>query len=159
MSEISAPEVVADPAPFEALYADRWHAMVRLAVLTTGSTALAEEIVQDAFVQLHRNWAHVENPSAWLRIAVVNHGRSWVRRQVLERRHRPDAVDAVMLDEGVVVRKALDKLSARQRAAVVLRFYQDLPEAEIAEVLGCRPGTVKSLLGRAKNTLRKELQR
>ena len=63
-----------------------------------------------------------------------------------------------MPDEGVVVRAALDALSSRQRLAVVLRFYEDLPESEIAELLGCRPGTVKSLLDRAKHTLRKELQ-
>lgn len=159
VSEISAPDIAAGTAlSFEAFYAQRWLPMVRLATLTTGSTPMAEEIVQDAFVQLHRNWLHVQNPSAWLRTAVVNQGRSWVRRQVLERRHQPRRADAAMPDEGVVVRAALDKLSSRQRAAVVLRFYEDLPEAEIAQILGCRPGTVKSLLDRSKHALRKELQ-
>jgi RNA polymerase sigma-70 factor (sigma-E family) len=159
VSEISMPDVAAGAEhSFDAFYSERWLSMVRLATLTTGSTSLAEEIVQDAFVQLHRNWTRVHNPSAWLRTAVVNHGRSWVRRQVLERRHQLSGTDVAMPDEGVVVRAALDRLSSRQRAAIVLRFYADLPEAEIAEVLGCRPGTVKSLLDRAKTTLRKELQ-
>jgi RNA polymerase sigma-70 factor (sigma-E family) len=159
VSETSAPDATTTGAlSFEAFYAERWLPMVRLATLTTGSTPLAEEIVQEAFVQLHRNWTRVQNPSAWLRTAVVNHGRSWIRRQVLERRHEPRPAEATMPDEGVVVRAALGALSTRQRLAVVLRFYEDLPEREIAELLGCRPGTVKSLLDRAKRTLRTELQ-
>lgn len=144
---------------FEAVYEDRWAPMVKLAGLTTGSRALAEEIVQDAFIQLHRNWGTIQNPSAWLRVAVVNGGKGWLRRQALERRQVPGPSNYVELEDGVAMREALRHLTRRQRAAVVLRYYEDLPELEIAEVLGCRPGTVKSLLDRAKDKLKKELQR
>jgi RNA polymerase sigma factor (sigma-70 family) len=143
---------------FEAVYLDSWLPMVRLAALTTGSTEIAEQIVQDAFVQLLRNWTTVTSPKAWLRIAVINGGRGWLRRQYIERRHADQWTTAAMPDEGVVVREALRKLSARQRAAIVLRYYEDLTELEIAETLRCRPGTVKSLLDRANRTLRRELQ-
>ena len=148
----------ANASTFESLYYDRWSKMVRLAALTTGSEAIAEEIVQEAFVQLLRNWATVHNPTLWLRIAVVNGCRGWVRHRVVERRHNTEATGTTEADHSVVIRDALGRLSWRQRAAVVLRFYEDLPEREIAEILGCRPGTVKSLLDRAKTTLRKELE-
>ena len=150
--------MIPDAVTFDALYHQRWEPMVRLAGLTTGSKALAEEIVQDAFVQLYRNWATVHNPSAWLRVAVVNGGRGWLRRQSLERLHNTAAVSFAVRDESVVIRDALRVLSRRQRASVVLRYYEDLPETEIAQIIGCRPGTVKSLLDRATKKLRKELQ-
>ena len=63
--------MIPDAVTFDALYHQRWEPMVRLAGLTTGSKALAEEIVQDAFVQLYRNWATVHNPSAWLRVCLL----------------------------------------------------------------------------------------
>ncbi|HQZ35049.1 MAG TPA: sigma-70 family RNA polymerase sigma factor [Ilumatobacteraceae bacterium] len=148
---------VRDDAAFDELYARRWLAMVRFASLTTGSQAIAEEVVQDAFVQLFRNWPTVHNPEAWLRVAVVSNCRGWVRRQTVERRHRVRPPDTELPNESVIMRDALQHLSDRQRAAIVLRFYEDLPEAEIASVLGCRPGTVKSLLARATRRLRQEM--
>jgi len=132
--------------------------MVKLATLTTGSVALGEEIAQDAFEQLHRNWNTVHHPRTWLRTAVINRSRDWVRRQGVERRHAPTATAPQSADEGVAMRDALKAVTPRQRAAIVLRFYEDLPETEIAVILGCRPGTVKSLLSRGLRTLRKELQ-
>ena len=146
------------PATFETLFAERWEPMVKLATLTTGSIALGEEIAQDAFEQLHRNWNTVEHPRTWLRTAVVNRSTDWVRRQGIERRHTPEATEPIAADEGIAMREALKAVTPRQRTAIVLRYYEDLPEAEIAELLGCRPGTVKSLLSRGLRTLRKELQ-
>lgn len=144
---------------FEELFTQRWARMVKLATLTTGSVALAEEVVQDAFVQLHGNWEEIEQPVPWLRVAVINRCHSWTRRQILERRHAIPANDTVAADDGIAMRDALAAVTPRQRAAIVLRFYEDLPEAEIANLLGCRPGTVKSLLTRGLRTLREELQR
>lgn len=145
---------------FALTYQQRWTPMVRLAAMTTGSVAIAEEIVQDAFVQLHRHWERVDKPDSWLRAAVINGCRDWVRRRSREPTSRPpdaDGFDTANVD-AMVVRAALDVLSARQRIAVVLRYFEDLPEREIADLLGCRPGTVKSLLARSLPKLQKELQ-
>jgi RNA polymerase sigma factor (sigma-70 family) len=150
---MSAP--IAPTAPprqsFETVYTERWSRMVRLATLTTGSVTLAEEIVQDAFVQLHQNWKTVQQPVPWL--------RDWVRRQGVERRHAQPSPELVDADEGIGMRDALNALTPRQRAAIVLRFYEDLSEADIAILLDCRPGTVKSLLARGLRILRKDLER
>lgn len=143
---------------FESVFGQRWTRMVKLATLTNGSAAVAEEIVQDAFEQLHKNWATVHQPTAWLRAAVVNRCRDWLRRRTLERRHAVAADDLTEPDEGIAMRDALSMVTPRQRAAIVLRFYEELNEREIADLLGCRPGTVKSLLARGLQTLRKELQ-
>lgn len=149
-----------DPVRFIDVYERRYRPMVGLAYLTTGSNALSEEIVQEAFIDLYRSWDRVRQPEAWLRRAVVSRCTSWVRRRAVERRHlaraRPD--EPVVIDEvAVAVRNAMKVLTVRQRAAVVMRFHEDLPEAAIAAALGCRAGTVKSLLSRAKTKLRKEL--
>jgi len=150
------------PVGFIDVYEATYSRLVGLAYLTTGANALAEEIVQDAFVDLYRSWDAVDQPEAWVRRAVVSRCTSWVRRRILERRHRDRwrEPEPVLHDElAVAVRAALHVLSPRQRAAVVLRFRDDLPEAEIARALSCRPGTVKSLLSRAKAELRKELSK
>ncbi|MCP3938903.1 MAG: sigma-70 family RNA polymerase sigma factor [Actinomycetia bacterium] len=130
------------------MYQAAYSRLVGLAYLTTGTNALAEEIVQDAFVDLFRSWHAVRQPEAWVRRAVVSRCTSWVRRRALERRHRDQwcGDEPIVHDElAVAVRSALHVLSPRQRVAVVLRFRDDLSEAEIASALGCRPGTVKSL--------------
>jgi len=135
---------------FESLYTALYGPLVRLARLTSADTVPAEEIVQDAFVQLYRRWTSVREPAAYLRIAVVNGCRSWGRRRSLQRRQSPQRRPELALEgDALAVREALRVLSPRQRAAIVLRYFEDLPEAEIARVLGCRPGTVKSLLSRS----------
>jgi RNA polymerase sigma factor (sigma-70 family) len=129
--------------------------MVAVARLMTGRFALAEEIVQDAFVQLYRNWGSIEYPPTYLRIAVVNGARSQGRRRATERRHPPPGPEPVVVDTtAIAVRDALQVLTPRQRAAVVLRYFEDLSERDIAEALGCRPGTVKSLLSRSITKLK-----
>jgi RNA polymerase sigma-70 factor (sigma-E family) len=151
---------VASPAiggTIETVYRDRYSSLVRLAALTTGSVAHAEEIVQDAFVQLYRRWDQVQEPNAWLRVAVLNGCRSWVRRRRLERRLPPPLPLDVTTVDGIEVRDALSALTTRQRAAVILRYFEGLSEAEIASSLGCRPGTVKSLLSRSMDKLQEVL--
>ena len=144
---------------FARLYAETYRPMVRLALLLTGSGPQAEELVQDAFVRVYGQWDRIESPRAYLRQAVVNACRSHHRRRARELRHGPGAsLRAHALDpEADLMRDALARLSDRQRKAVVLRYYEDLSEAEIARLLDCRPGTVKSLLSRALARLRKEL--
>ena len=162
MSDVANHEPVAKAAggaAFDDFYARHWEGSVRLAALTTGSVAVAEEITQDAFVQLHRHWERVEHPAAWLRAAIVNGCRDWVRRRARE----PLALvpDGIPSDdaEAIAVRDALRVLTPRQRTAVVLRYYEDLPEREIADLLRCRPGTVKSTLAASLTKLAKELNR
>jgi RNA polymerase sigma factor (sigma-70 family) len=132
--------------------------MVRLAHVMTGSNQAAEDLVQDAFIRVHRHWRRVEHPVPYLRTAVVNGCRTWHRRRALERDRRPDPAPLVVEDPEIdETLGALAELTARQRAAVVLRFYGGLPDAEIANVLGCREPTVRSLVHRALQQLKEVL--
>src|SRR6266536_2646898 len=142
---------------------------VRLAYLLTGERALAEDLVQDAFVRLAGRLAHLRDPGAfeaYLRRTVVNLANSHFRRRRVERAYLERARGAIgspqLSDRSFEDREdlwqALMRLSARQRAALVLRFYEDLPERQVAEILRCRPGTVKSLVSRGLETLRGEVR-
>jgi RNA polymerase sigma-70 factor (sigma-E family) len=145
------------PTTFDDLFAERYQPMVRLATLLVGNQPVAEELVQDAFVRVHHKWATVEHPAAYLRTAVVNACRNDRRRARLERSHpRPDASTVAPPQEPLL--DALATLNERQRIAIVLRYYEDLPEAEIAAAIGCRPGTVKSLLSRGLAQLREVIE-
>lgn len=141
-----------------ALYRERYEAMVRLAYLLTGNRSVAEEMVQDAFVAVHRNWDRATSPGGYLRTTVVNNARSWHRRRALEERSVPAGATHAGLaaDE---MWDMLQRLPDRQRAALVLRFYEDLPDAEIARILGCRPPTVRTAVHRGLAALRKEMGR
>ena len=142
------------------LYLAQFDPLVRLAALLVGSTPAAEDIVQDAFVKLHDRMGRIDVPSAWLRVTVVNACRNERRRLGTARRYASRvATNAAVLDEPVdELVASLRRLPARQRAVVVLRFYLDLPEAEIAALLGVRLGTVKSSLHRALARLHTEVE-
>ncbi len=157
MSEMTVDDAPAWEEPFVALYQERYDPMVRMAYLLTSDRAAAEELVQDAFVAVHRSWAQVTNPSAYLRRSVVNACSSWWRRKVLERDRapRPEEPSALVADE---MWDVLQTLPERQRAVVVLRFYEDLPDREIASLLGCREATVRTNVHRALAALRKEIE-
>jgi RNA polymerase sigma factor (sigma-70 family) len=132
--------------------------LVRLAVLVGADRSVAEELVQDAFVAVHRTWDRVRDPVPYLRRTVVNRCRSWGRRQTLERDRRPRPADPALLvaDE---LWDALARLPERQREAIVCRFYLDLPDAEIAAILDCRPATVRTAIHRGLAKLREEVPR
>ena len=133
--------------------------MVRLAVLLVGSRPAAEEIVQDSFSVVLERWATLDRPGAYLRTVVVNGCRMAVRRRETERRHReldpPLPVDSPV--ELIELHEALATLPERQRVVVVVRYFADRTDPEIAETLGCRPATVRSLAHRGLIRLRKEL--
>jgi RNA polymerase sigma-70 factor (sigma-E family) len=148
------------------LYAAHAPDAVRLAYLLTGDRALAEDLVHEAFVRLFGRFRDIRNPDAfgaYLRTTVVNLARSHFRRKRVERayldRERrapdPEPVDPGGREE---MWQALQVLRPRQRAAIVLRYYEDLTEAQTAEVLGCAVGTVKSLVSRGIEQLRQELR-
>ncbi len=143
--------------PVAELFASEHEGLRRLARLLTGSDAMAEDLVQEAFVRLQAAPIGPANPGGYLRTVLVNLCRDYLRRQA---RARQQAVAIPLVEAPHEIDEtwaAVCSLPFRQRAAVVLRYYQDLPEAEIANLLGCRPGTVKSSLSRALATLRKEL--
>ncbi|HET6771920.1 MAG TPA: SigE family RNA polymerase sigma factor [Acidimicrobiales bacterium] len=136
------------------VYRGRYGKLVRLAYLLTGHTAVAEEIVQDAFVATHRAGDQLCDPYPYVRRAVVNRCRSWGRRYTVERAHRPRPPDPAELaaDE---MWDVLATLTDRQRTAIVLRFYDDMPDDRIAEILGCRQATVRSAIHRGLQSLRR----
>lgn len=142
---------------FGEFYAADYQRFVRLGYLLTGSVAVAEELTQDAFSQLYPRWATVTSHRAWMRAAVVNGARMMWRREL---RHVPGDVPPPQVDEAdaLAVRDALDALPARQRAAVVLRYFEAMTEREIADALGCAPGTVKSLIHRSMTRMKEALQ-
>lgn len=148
------------PRTFVDVYRSRYREMVQVARLTTGSNALAEELVQDAFAELYRRFDHVRIPDAYLQRAVMSRCTSWLRRRVLERRHlerhRPEPAVASDPDT-IAVLEAVGRLSTRQRAAVVLRYLVDWSETDVADALGCRPAAVRSLLARARRQLAADL--
>ncbi len=148
------------PEGFADIYAREHDRLVRLAALVLGSTAVAEDVVQDAFAKLYGRLDRVDTPAAWLRTVVVNGCRNERRRWAVARRHAPLlAVDVIERDAPThELIDSLRALSTRQRTVVVLRFYEDLPEAEIARLLGIRVGTVKSSLHRALARLREEVE-
>jgi len=151
--------VLADglPQSFADVYADQYAGLVRLAALLSGSVDTAPDLVQDCFVRLHGRWTSVREPLPYLRRSVVHACASHHRRVAVARRNPPPGPRAAELgaDE---LGDALAALPARQRAAVVLRFYGDLPDADIARALRCREGTVRSLVSRALADLRKVIE-
>jgi RNA polymerase sigma-70 factor (sigma-E family) len=144
---------------FAAFYASEWSRAVRLAGLLSQDARIAEDLAQEAFARVFPKWGGVENPHAYLRVAIVNACRSWQSRRRTERIKLPLLAGASSIDFAFdALADAVAALPYRQRAVLVLRYYAGLREAEIAEALGCRPGTVKSLTSRALAALRKEVQ-
>jgi RNA polymerase sigma-70 factor (sigma-E family) len=146
-----------------ALYRAQAVGLIRLAYLMLGDRAAAEDVVQDAFFGLYRNWARLADPSgalAYVRSSVLNGCRTALRRRVLGRRlteYQPPSgsAEAAVLsrEERQEVLRAVRRLPDRQREALVLRFYLDLPDPEIARIMGIRPGTVRSATHRALKAL------
>jgi RNA polymerase sigma-70 factor (sigma-E family) len=154
----------------EQLYAAHWRQLVRLAVLLVRDQGSAEEIVQDCFVAVHGRWGSLRDPDkalAYLRQSVVNRSRSHLRHLGVVRRHAeregalpPTAgADHTSYDAArrATVLDALRRLPRRQREVLALRYYLDLSEAEVAEVLGISRGAVKSHASRGAAALRADL--
>ena len=152
---------------FAAYVRERGDRHLRVAVLLTGDWHAAEDLVQASLVKLYRAWPRLDtdaDPDAYLRRIMVNTHRSWWRARW--RRETPAAVlpesvcDEDLADRqavGAVVRQALAGLPRQQRAVLVLRYCEDLPEAEVAELLGCSAGTVKTHAHRGLRALRELL--
>jgi RNA polymerase sigma factor (sigma-70 family) len=148
------------PPELVTLYRDRALELIRLAYLITDRRNIAEEVVQDAFLATRAAWSSVDNASAYVRRAVVNRSRSWLRHQIVEERHLRAVAEVEHGQLGAdELWDALGRLSERRRTAIVLRFYTGLPDEEIAGVLGCRPATVRTAIHRGLKDLRREIAR
>ena len=152
------------------LYRAHYRPLVRLAALLLGDVPTAEEVVQDAFVQMHRSWDRVDDPSkrpAYLRSIVMNGARSRSRRRTAGRRlelagaaatSASAETSALAHDERRQMLDALRALPDRQRDCLVLRYYLDLSEAEIAATLGISTGSVKTHTHRGIAALERVLE-
>jgi len=154
------------------LYTAHYRSLVRLSALMLRDSAVAEEVVQDAFVAMHGKWRRLRDPDkalAYLRQTVANRSRSVLRRRVVADKHlaRQTVLDTVASSEhGAMatadrdeVMIALRRLPDRQRETLVLRYYGDLSEAEIAAAMGISRGAVKSHASRGMAALRTTLER
>ena len=153
---------------FEEFAAARLAAVLKFAAVLTGDRSLAEDVVQEVLIRADQRWPAIQRmtyPEAYIRRMVVNEFLSWRRRSwrvVLSGDGadmdppptRDPVADYVERD---AITAELAKLPRRQRAVVVLRYYEGLSDREIAEVLACRPGPVRGYLARALAALRAEL--
>ena len=157
-----------------ALYTTNYRSLVRLSTLLLHDQAAAEDVVQDAFVAMHASWRRLRDPDkalAYLRQAVVNRSRSRLRHLKVADRKAPALLPAeasatlpsaehgalAALDRERILR-ALRSLPQRQREVLVLRYYIDLSEAQIAEAMGISTGAVKSHASRGMGALRQRLE-
>jgi RNA polymerase sigma factor (sigma-70 family) len=145
----------ARPGGFDAFYRAHYESLVRLGFLLTMSEEVARDLVHDVFVRVYVRFDALDDPLPYLRRSVVNASRSWHRRRQLERA-RANAADrmADTVFEADELFDVLARLPTRQRAAIVLRFYEQMNDSEIAALLHCRPGTVASLVHRGCARLR-----
>lgn len=153
---------------FEEFAATRLPAVLRFAGVLTGDRALAEDVVQEVLIRANKRWDRLqtlEHPELYVRKMVVNEYLSWRRRNwrllptgtAIETDHRESPDHASQHAERDALLAELGKLPRRQRAVLVLRYYQGLSDTEIADTLGCTPGTVRGYAFRALATLRVEL--
>lgn len=174
MTEISAPTPTTSPATttvamapdLATLFERHHHRLLRIAFLLSGDDRIAEDLVADAFAKAYRHLARgrVDDPSSYLRRAVVNGWKHQIGRRIRDRERARSlrvAWDPAFEDASVErdrVLAALATLSSRQRSVVVLRFLDDRSEAETAAILGISPGSVKTHSHRALAALRTTLQ-
>ena len=152
-----------DDSGFGDYVAARSRSLLRTAFLLTGNRADAEDLLQAALAQTYLAWDRIEDRAAldgYVRRAMVNTHISWWRRRRVEEYPTDMIPDQAVVDQSVAseqydtLRRAVDRLPRRMRTAVVLRYFEDMTEAEIASVLGVSLGTVKSTVSRAVAKLR-----
>ncbi|HEY3466442.1 MAG TPA: SigE family RNA polymerase sigma factor [Amycolatopsis sp.] len=156
---------------FEEFSREHLPGLVRFAAVLTGDRDLAQDVVQDALVRAHQRWRRIsatDRPDLYLRKTVVNGyftwRRHWYQRSVhaasdVTRFREPSAPDpARRIADADQLSDLLAGLSRAQRAAIVLRFYEDRDDDEIAAILGCAPGTVRSHVSRGLSSLRIRLR-
>jgi RNA polymerase sigma-70 factor (sigma-E family) len=157
----------ASESDFREYVSARGRSLLRSAYLLTGNLADAEDLVQSALAKTYQAWDRIADRGAidgYVRRAIVNTHISWWRRRrvdeypTAEIPEQPIADTAASSDLHDMLQRAIDRLPQRMRAAVVLRFFDDMTEAEVAEVLGISQGTVKSTVSRAVAKLRADCE-
>ena len=160
ISSPATPTVSMRPATLGELFVDQYTPMLRVAYLLTGSEAIGEDVVQDAFASMHRRFDTIETPAAYLRTAVVNGAKKHHRKRAREAAKLPlFANDGVANSEMEILTDAIAKLPYAQRTAIVLRYYSELSDEEIGDALNCRPATVRSHLHRGIAALKEVIER
>lgn len=150
----------APPDAFIAVYESEYPRMVRLAHLLTGSNDVAEDLAQDVMIRLRDRLPDVEQPAAYLTRSVTNACWNWHRSRRRTIARLPKLAGDVSVVAGPDFGDLLtlvDQLPFRQRTVLVGRYWLDLPDADIAELLGCRPSTVRTLAARAMRTMKGQL--
>lgn len=149
---------------FRAFFDAEFQGLRRVAYLLLGDWGEAEDLAQETMVRVYRSWDKIrdrQKPAAYARTVLVNRHRSLLRRARVEAKHLVSRTHTPTVPEigedGVVVWQAMKKLPGRERELLILRYYEDMPQAEIADVLGIPIGTVKSLTHRALGRLRQVL--
>src|SRR5690606_3564000 len=141
----------------------RGHSLFRMALALTADRQQAEDLLQSVLVKAYRRWSRIEgSPEAYLRAAMYRQRVTWWRRTLRGREvstphlpERPDTRDApAQVDLRLALRAALQRLAPGYRAVLVLRYLEDLPDHDIATILGCQPSTVRSQATRALSQLR-----
>lgn len=157
------PSVVVDRttavSTMDELWRQEYPVMVRLARALVDSSDRAEEIVQDAFANTLRRYDKLDSPGGYLRTAVVNGAKGELRKREVRRRLSPAPSPASTPASDEYLADALAALSPKRRIVLVLRFYADMADPDIAEHLGVRPATVRSLAARGLADLRKAIER
>ncbi|WP_237706777.1 SigE family RNA polymerase sigma factor [Kribbella flavida] len=156
------------PAAVSRLYRQHWLGLVRLAVLVVDDRQSAEDLVQEAFAELYRRWPldDADKALGYLRTTVLNRSRSVLRRRRVARLYTPPALrpeisaesEVVLSEDRLEVQQALRKLPTRTREVLVLRYYLDLPHAEIAQILGISESTARSTASRGLGILTEQLK-
>jgi RNA polymerase sigma-70 factor (sigma-E family) len=160
---------VQEPDGFRDYVASRSAGLVRLGWLLTGDEAAAQDLVQAALLKAWTRWARIQRqdaPDAYVRRVMMSTFLSWVRRRRWQVEFTSDVVNEAIgandayaeADSRLSVRRSLGELPPRQRAVVVLRYFDDLSEAQTARVLGCSVGTVKSQAAKALAKLRQDMK-
>jgi len=167
-SGATEPVAASSPSPldFDAFYRAESGRVLAMIAAFTGNRAVAEELTQEAFATAHRKWPKVsgyDQPGIWVRRVAINRAISSFRTRqaesrALERmRNLPARSEAPDLAVDGELWQAIRSLPSKQAQAIVLTYVEDLPPARVAEILGCREGTVKSHLNRARHTLSQRL--
>jgi RNA polymerase sigma-70 factor (sigma-E family) len=161
------PALPADDHGFREYVTMRSGSLLRAAYLLTGNRADAEDLVQAALAKTFLAWDRIEDRGAldgYVRKAMVNTHISWWRRRRLDEYPTDEIPDQAVADHAPgsdlqdTLRRAIDRLPQRMRAAVMLRYYEDMTEAEVADALGVSLGTVKSTVSRAVAKLRTDAE-
>ncbi len=143
---------------FSAFYEEELTGQIRAATLILGDRATALDVVHDGFEQVYEAWDRIDSPGPYLQICVLNRCRDLMRRRGVALRKRHLLVPGEVPEVDVPLFDALSRLPFNHRAAVVLRFYLQLTEAEIAERLGCATGSVGPWIRRGLDRLGEELR-